>query len=102
MTKPIATFFFSFVLLMSIVAPTYMTLTEGSCEITAMKEQNGGEDEEKKGKEATKDLEVKNYYTNDNPSFFLGLEKKKRISFYSKNYISYQKKQLSPPPEVRA
>ncbi|MDT7831269.1 hypothetical protein RQM59_02700 [Flavobacteriaceae bacterium S356] len=101
MAKTLATLFFSLVLLMSIVTPTYIVLTEGNCEITAMKDKVG-EDEEKKGKEAAKDLEVKNYFPNDNSYLFIGLEKKKRISFYSKNYVSYQKKQLSPPPEMRA
>lgn len=101
MAKTLATFFFSLVLLMSIVVPTYITLMEGSCEITEMKDKVG-EDEEKKGKEAAKDLEVKTYYANENSSIFIGLEKKKRISFYSKKYVSYQKKLLSPPPEPQA
>lgn len=101
MPRLFATFLFSFILLASIVAPTYVSLTEGSCEITAMAEM-GEEEEGKKGKESAKDLEIKIYYTQDSSPLFVGLEKKKRISFYSKNYVSYQKKQVSPPPELIA
>lgn len=101
MTKNLATLFFSLVLLTSIVAPTYITLMEGTCDIATLKDLNG-EEEEKKGKEKAKDLEVKTYYANDNSFLFVGLEKKKRISFYSKKYVSYQKKLLSPPPEPQA
>ena len=58
-----------------------------------------GEEEEKNGKESSKDLEVKNYYAIDLSNLYTGLEKKKQISFYSKNYTSYQDKLISPPPE---
>jgi len=58
-----------------------------------------GEEEENKGKESVKDLEVKIYYSDNNESLFISLEKKKRMSFYSKNYTSHYKKLISPPPE---
>ena len=57
------------------------------------------EEEEKNGKESSKDLEVKNYYSLDLSNLYTGLEKKKQISFYSKNYTSHQNKLISPPPE---
>ena len=85
------------VLLVSIVVPTYISLVEQNCEITEVVEL--GEEEENNGKESAKDLEVKLYYSDDNSGFFINLEKKKRNSFYSKNYTSYQKKLVSPPPE---
>ncbi|MFD2566813.1 hypothetical protein [Pseudotenacibaculum haliotis] len=99
MTKNIVIFFFSFILMASIVVPTYVTLMDGKCEIAEVVDF-GDEEENKKGKEAAKDLELKLFYENDSSQLFVGLEKKKRISFYSKNYVSYQKKLLSPPPEV--
>ena len=58
-----------------------------------------GEEEEKNGKESSKDLEVKNYYSTDNSNLYTDLENKKQISFYSKNYTSHQNKLISPPPE---
>lgn len=97
MSKLIFTYLFSFVLLASIIAPTYITLTEGNCEIAALADI--GEEEENKGKESVKDLEVKIYYSDNNESFYIGLEKKKRMRFYSKNYTSHYKKLISPPPE---
>lgn len=98
MVKSLTTFLLSIVLLASIVAPTYVSLTEGACEISILKDK-GGEDEENQGNESAKDLEVKVYYTHPMALFFGNLETKKRTSFYSKNYSSYQKKLLSPPPE---
>ena len=49
---------------------------------------------------SSKDLDVKNYYSTDNSSLYNNLEKKKEISFYSKNYSYYQNKLISPPPEL--
>jgi hypothetical protein len=97
MSKLVFTYLFSFVLLASIVAPTYITLTEDSCEVALIADL--GEEEEKKGKESVKDLEVKMYYSDNSESVYIGLEKKKRMRFYSKNYTSHHKKLISPPPE---
>lgn len=100
MTKTLVTFFFSLVMLTSIVAPTYLVLAEGSCELVTFNDK--GEDEENQGNESIKDLEVKVYYAEHIALLYVNLERKKRIRFYSKNYTSYQKKQLSPPPEILA
>ncbi len=97
MAKLFFTYFFSFIILASIVAPTYLTLSDVKCEVTEVADL--GEEEENNGKESAKDLEVKIYYSSINESTFVSLEKKKRISFYSKNYTSHCKKLFSPPPE---
>lgn len=97
MSKIIFTYLFSFILLASIVTPTYLSLTEGDFNFTEI--VDFGEEEENKGKESVKDLEVKIYYSDNSESLFVGLEKKKRTSFYSKNYTSHYKKLISPPPE---
>ncbi len=97
MSKYLFTYLFSFILLTSIIAPAYISLTEGSCEITAI--ADFGEEEENKGKESAKDLELKIYYSNGNESLFIGLEKKKRVRFYSKHYSFKLNKLNSPPPE---
>ena len=97
MTKQIITYFFSLVLLISVVTPSYMSLIEEASKVEIV---DLGEEEEKNGKESSKDLEVKNYYSIDNSSLYKNLEKKKEISFYSKNYSYYQNKLISPPPEL--
>lgn len=97
MTKQIITYFFSLVLLILVVTPSYMSLIEEASKVEIV---DLGEEEEKNGKESSKDLDVKNYYSTDNSSLYNNLEKKKEISFYSKNYSSYQKKLISPPPEL--
>ena len=97
MTKQIITYFFSLVLLISVVTPSYMSLIEEASKVEIV---DLGEEEEKNGKESSKDLDVKNYYSTDNSSLYNNLEKKKEISFYSKNYSYYQNKLISPPPEL--
>ena len=81
----------------SVVAPTYFSIMEKMCEIEMT---DLGEEEENKGKEGIKDLDVKIYYSHNASFLYQSLEKKKRISFYSKNYTSYHKKLVSPPPEL--
>ena len=97
MVKLLITYFFSLVLLISVATPSYMSLIEETSKVEVV---DIGEEEEKNGKESSKDLEVKNYYSIDNSSLYNNLEKKKEISFYSKNYSYYQNKLISPPPEL--
>ena len=96
MVKLLITYFFSLVLLISVATPSYMSLIEETSKVEVV---DIGEEEEKNGKESSKDLDVKNYYSTDNSSLYNNLEKKKQIRFYSKNYTSYQDKLISPPPE---
>ena len=96
MAKQLIAYFFSLILLTSVAFPSYMSLVEETSKIEVV---DIGEEEEKNGKESSKDLEVKNYYATDLSNLYTGLEKKKQISFYSKNYTSYQDKLISPPPE---
>lgn len=84
--------------MVSVVAPTYFSMLETSYEIELV--DIGEEEENKKGKEAAKDLDVKIYYSHDSSLLYQGLEKKKRISFYSKNYDTHYKNPVSPPPEL--
>ena len=96
MTKQLITYFFSIILLTSVAIPSYICLVEETSKIEVV---DIGEEEEKNGKESSKDLEVKNYYSTDNSNLYTDLENKKQISFYSKNYTSHQNKLISPPPE---
>lgn len=58
------------------------------------------EEEENKGKEASKNLEVKINSTEQFSSLFLNrIQKKKNVSFQSKTYISEYPKNTTPPPE---
>jgi hypothetical protein len=62
-------------------------------------EENQGKKGEK-GKEAAKDLEVKNYSTEQLSTLLLNrIQKKKNVSFQSKNYTSEYPKNTTPPPE---
>jgi hypothetical protein len=88
---------FSLILVASVVTPTCFSIIEKTCEIEMT---DVGEEEENKGKEGVKDTDVKIYYSHNASFLYQSLEKKKRISFYSKNYTSYYKKLVSPPPEL--
>ena len=99
MNKTIITFLFSLIILASIVAPTFINFSESTIEITEI--VDFGEEEENKGNEPTKDLEVKIYYSSDKESVFLGLENNKRIRFCAKNYTFKFTKLNSPPPQQK-
>ena len=96
MSKTIITFLFTLIITASIVTPTFINLSESTIEITEI--VDFGEEEEK-GKESIKDLEVKIYYSIDKDGVFLSLEHKKRIRYCSKNYTFNLTKLNSPPPE---
>ena len=57
MSKIIITFLFTLIITASIVAPTFINLSESTIEITEIVDFS--EEEENKGKESIKDLEVK-------------------------------------------
>ncbi|WP_298779262.1 hypothetical protein [uncultured Polaribacter sp.] len=82
-----------------IVAPTVISLVDCNHEISVLLDMN--EEEEKgKGKESTKDLEIKIQQTEHNCSFLLReIQKNKNLRFLSKNYISKYPKIFTPPPE---
>ena len=63
MVKLLITYFFSLVLLISVATPSYMSLIEETSKVEVV---DIGEEEEKNGKESSKDLDVKNYYSTDN------------------------------------
>ena len=98
MTKLVITYFFSIILMVSVVTPSYFSLVEGSCEITALSDL--GEDEENKGEETLKELDVKICQSQNNALLQTDVEEKKLVGFYTKNYNSYKKKLSSPPPEL--
>ena len=84
--------------MVSVVTPSYFSLVEGSCEITALSDL--GEDEENKGEETLKELDVKICQSQNNALLQTDVEEKKLVGFYTKNYNSYKKKLSSPPPEL--
>ena len=56
MNKTIITFLFTLIITASIVAPTFVNFSESTIKITEI--VDFGEEEENKGKESVKDLEV--------------------------------------------
>ena len=96
MSKAIITFFFSTIILASIISPTFINLHEFNVEITEIVDYG---EEENKGNESLKDLEVKIYFIDDKGGSVLDLEKNKRIRFLSRNYTFSLTELNSPPPE---
>ena len=92
-------FFFTLVFTILIVAPTVFSLLDDKENVAFFLEINE-EEEENKGKESTKDLEIKIYPSDNFSSLFLkGIQKNKNVSFTSKNYTSEYPKITTPPPE---
>jgi hypothetical protein len=96
MSKAIITFFFSTIILASIISPTFINLHEFNVEITEIVDYG---EEENKGNESLKDLEVKIYFIDAKGGSVLDLEKNKRIRFLSRNYTFSLTELNSPPPE---
>ena len=96
MSKAIITFFFSTIILASIISPTFINLHEFNVEITEIVDYG---EEENKGNESLKDLEVKIYFIDAKGGSVSDLEKNKRIRFLSRNYTFSLTELNSPPPE---
>ena len=82
-----------------IIAPTVITLVDDTQDVAFFLDLN--EEEEKKGKESAKDLEIKIHPSEYFSSLIVNeLQKKKNIRFTSKNYSSEYPKIDTPPPEL--
>lgn len=97
MGKIIISHIFSLIILASIVMPTYIHFSDINFEITEVVEH--AEEEDNKGKESVKDLELKIFYSEINEALYTGLQNKLRTSFYSKDYFFILNKLNNPPPE---
>ena len=87
------------IILASIVTPIITNLSEVNIEIIEI--VNYGDEEENKGNESVKDLEVKMYYSENNEPLDISLQKKSSLRFYSQNYFFILNKLNSPPPEQK-
>jgi hypothetical protein len=81
-----------------IIAPTIISFVDDTHEIAAFLDMN---EEEEKGKESAKDLEIKIQPTENNCSFLLKeFQKNRNLTFLSKNYVSKYPKIFTPPPKL--
>ncbi|ARV15864.1 hypothetical protein [Polaribacter sp. SA4-12] len=82
----------------ALITPTVISFFDDGQDVALFLDMT--EEEENKGKEASKDLEVKINPTEQFSSLFLNrIQKKKNVSFQSKTYISEYPKNTTPPPE---
>ena len=90
--------FFVLVFSVSLITPVVISLFDDAQDVAFFLDMN--EEEENKGKEASKNLEVKINTTEQFSSLFLNrIQKKKNVSFQSKTYTSEYPKNTTPPPE---
>lgn len=90
--------FFVLVFSVSLITPVVISLFDDAQDVAFFLDMN--EEEENKGKEASKNLEVKINPTEQFSSLFLNrIQKKKNVSFQSKTYTSEYPKNTTPPPE---
>lgn len=91
-------FFFTLLFSILLITPVVTSLVDDSQDIAFFFDIN--EEEENKGKEVPKDLEIKTYPTEYFGSFLLnGIQKKKNVRFKFKKYTSEYPKNTTPPPE---
>ncbi|ARV07137.1 hypothetical protein BTO04_10755 [Polaribacter sp. SA4-10] len=90
--------FFTLLFSTLIITPTVISLVDDTPNIAFFLDIN--EEEENKGKESAKDLEIKIHTTDHFNDFIInGIQKKKNVSFKSTNYTSEYPKNTTPPPK---
>jgi hypothetical protein len=90
-------FFFTLLFSTLIIAPIVISFFDDTQDITFFLDIN--EEEDNKGKESAKDLEIKIHSTDHFNDFIInGIQKKKNVSFKSTNYTSEYPKNTTPPP----
>lgn len=88
--------FFTLIFSILLIAPTVISVVDDSINLSFLLNMN----EEEEGNNSIKEIKVK--ITSENENSFLVLnkiQKKKNISFQSKNYISEYPKITTPPPK---
>ena len=91
--------FFTLLFSISLITPTVITFVDDTQDIAFFLDMN--EEEEKKGKESSKDLEIKITYDDANIYFLLkGIQKRKNLAFKAKKYASQFLKIDTPPPKL--
>ncbi|PQJ79921.1 hypothetical protein [Polaribacter porphyrae] len=92
--------FFSLLFVNLIIAPAIVSLVDKNQEISIL--FDASEEEEKKGEESAKDLEIK-LQSSDVASSVIKQEmfRKKNVRFQSKKYNSTYSKINTPPPELK-
>ena len=99
MTRIRIALFFTLLFSVLIISPGVICLVDDTQNIEFFLDMN--EEEENKGKEATKNLEIKIHLSEDFSDFIMnGIQKKKNIIFKSKNYTSEYSENTTPPPEL--
>ena len=99
MTKVLLPYFFTLIILASVLAPSYLNFVNLNTEIIELVDFN--QEEENKGNKSLKDFEVKIYYSENNVVLDICLQKKSSLLFYSQNYFFTLNKLNSPPPEQK-
>jgi SUMO ligase MMS21 Smc5/6 complex component len=91
--------FFTLLFSILLITPSVISLIDDSQHIAFFLDMNE-EEEENKGKETSKDLEIKFHSTDSFGTLRLdGIQKKRNVRFQSKNYTSEYPKKTTPPPE---
>lgn len=98
MKASIISFFIAFTFLAFIAAPTVIAVFDVDCDISIL--LNTNDEEEKEGKEFTKDIEIKGNFELDQDFNFTKNYASSIYNFYSKQYTSNILELTSPPPKL--
>ncbi|KGL62526.1 hypothetical protein [Polaribacter sp. Hel1_85] len=93
--------FFTLLFSVLLITPAVISFVDDNQDIAFLLEINEEEEHKgKEGKESAKDLEIKIHPTENSKDFVHnGIQKRKNVSFLSKNYTSQYPKITTPPPE---
>jgi len=96
MFKTITSFFFSLIFIAFMAAPTIAFLADTNVDICLVNDIN----EEEKGNENFKDIEILFSDSNSSKDSFLDLKNENLLEYYFKKYSKPHLNLISPPPDL--
>jgi len=84
--------------MITLIAPSVIIVIDNDADISFFYDTT--EEEEKKGNEKHKDLEVLFSEFNENEAYFVSNETENNLGYYFKNYPKPHLNLISPPPEL--
>ena len=96
MPKNLISIILSVIFVVFLVAPTVIAIIDDSVDISVFYTSS---EEEEKGIDKNKDVEVLVYYSNTLESCFISNEQENHTGYFFKNYPKPHLNLISPPPE---
>lgn len=96
MSRSLVSVLFSLIFMITLIAPSVIIVIDNDADISFFYDTT---EEEEKGNEKHKDLEVLFSEFNENEAYFVSNETEGNLRYYFKKYLKPHLNLISPPPE---